>query len=102
MLRIVYSVTATLPDEPTAEKYIHWLRNGHINAVIERGAHSGTIVRITEPATPIRVETRYIFSTRALFDRYVERFAPALREEGLATFPPNSGVTFTRAIGEIA
>lgn len=102
MTRIAYTVTATLPNESLAREYIQWLQDGHVDDVIEHGAHSGMIVRITDPATPIRVETRYIFSTKALFDRYVERFAPILREEGLKKFPPERGVTFERRIGEIA
>jgi len=99
--RIAYTVIATLPDEKTANEYIAWLEDGHVDAVIEHGAHSALIVRITEPAKPIQVETRYVFSTRALFDRYVERYAPALREEGLEKFPPKRGVSFQRRVGEI-
>ncbi len=101
MTRIAYTVTATFPDRRTADDYIRWLEDGHIDAVLERGAHSAMIVRVTEPATPIRVETRYIFSTRAQFDRYIERHAPALREAGLERFPPTTGVTFARTVGEI-
>lgn len=101
MTRIAYTVTATLPDEATAREYIEWLKDGHVDEVIEHGAHSGMIVRLTEPAKPIRVETRYIFSTRTVFDRYVERFAPMLREDGLKKFPPERGVTFERRMGDI-
>ncbi len=101
MTRIAYTVTATLPDEASAREYIAWLREGHVDEVVEHGAHTGMIVRLTEPATPIRVETRYVFSTQSLFDRYVKQFAPMLREEGLQKFPPESGVTFERCVGEI-
>ena len=101
MTRIAYTVTATLPDEATAREYIEWLNNGHVDEVIEHGAHSALIVRVTEPAEPIRIETRYIFSTRAVFDRYVERFAPMLREDGLKKFPAERGVTFERKVGNV-
>jgi len=103
MERIAYTVTATLPDEPTARRYIAWLEDGHVDAVIAGGAHSAMIVRLLdEPAPgPIRVETRYIFATRELFDRYLAEHAPALRQEGLALFGPGSGVSFSRTVGRV-
>ncbi len=97
--RILYSVTATLPDEPTAVEYIAWLEDGHVDQVVEAGAHSGMIIRIE--GAPIRVRTQYVFSTRETFDRYVERDAPGLRADGLKRFPPERGITFSRDIGEI-
>lgn len=101
MKRIAYTVIATLPDSKTADEYVQWLENGHVDDVIEHGAHSGAIVRMVEPSAPIQVETRYIFSTTAMFDRYVKQFSPALRDEGLQKFPPERGVTFERRIGEV-
>jgi hypothetical protein len=101
MPAIAYSVIATLPDEATASEYTAWLRDGHVDAVVQAGAHSGMIVRIREPGAPIQVETRYIFATRGLFDRYVEHTAPRLRGEGLVRFPASRGVTFERRVGEI-
>lgn len=99
--RIVHTVAATLPDRRSADDYVRWLEGGHIGAVLELGAHSALVVRITDPAAPIRIESRYIFSTRTLFDRYIERHAVALRADGLKRFPPESGVTFARTVGEI-
>jgi len=101
--RIAYTVTAMFPDRATADEYIAWLEDGHIDAVIAGGAHSAMIVRLetTDPDEPPRVEVRYIFSTRELFDRYIEHFAPALRAEGLRRFPPSRGITFQRSIGTI-
>lgn len=97
--RILYTVTATLPDEPTAAEYVAWLEDGHVDEVIAAGAHSGMIVRLE--GSPIRVQTQYVFSTRETFDRYVQREAPALRAEGLKRFPPERGIAFSREIGEI-
>lgn len=100
--RIAYDVTATLPDEATAAEYIAWLEDGHLDKVIEGGAHSAMIVRLDGPAGgSVRVETRYVFSTRENFDRYVEKFAPALRAEGLKRFPAGSAVAFERRTGVI-
>lgn len=107
MARIFYAVTATLPDEATAREYVAWLEDGHVDQVVDGGAHSAMIVRL-DPPDPRdspdmrpRVETHYVFSTRSDFDRYVERSAPALRAEGLKKFPPDRGVVFSRRTGTI-
>lgn len=97
--RILYMVTATLPDEKTAAEYISWLEDGHVDAVIEGGAHTGMIVRLQ--GDPIRVETHYVFATQSRFDDYVAKHAPALREDGMSRFPPDRGIQFERRIGEI-
>lgn len=100
---ICYTVTATLPDEATCASYIRWLEDGHVDAVIDGGAHSGMIVRLDpEPAggNP-RVQTVYLFPSRAAFDRYVAETAPALREDGIRRFGGIEGVSFARAIGEV-
>ncbi|MEO0716772.1 MAG: DUF4286 family protein [Planctomycetota bacterium] len=101
MARIAYIVTATLPDEATAERYVQWLRRGHLDAVIRSGADRGSISRLIEPAEPIRVQTRYTFPTRYMYDRYLQMYAPALREEGMKLFGPESGASFERVIAEI-
>jgi hypothetical protein len=101
MAGILYSVIATLPDDAACAEYIAWLEDGHIDQVVKGGAHTAMIVRVLEPPTPIQVETRYIFATRDLFDRYVRESAPKLREEGLLRFPPARGISFERRVGEI-
>ena len=98
-------VTANLPDEATAKEYLAWLEDGHVDQVIESGAHSAMMVRFDpEPQGakgPIRVLVQYIFPTRQVFQRYIEKHSPALRAEGLKKFGPERGVTFERAIGAI-
>jgi hypothetical protein len=101
MSAIAYTVIATFPDRQTADEYIAWLEDGHVDQVIEHGAHTAMIVRVSDPATPIQVECRYIFSTRQAFDRYVSEYAPALRAEGLERFPPQRQVRFERRVGEV-
>ncbi|MCL4742643.1 MAG: DUF4286 family protein [Phycisphaerales bacterium] len=101
MSAIVYTVTATLPDRPTAERYLDWLRDGHVDAVVAAGAHSAMIVRVTDPPDPIRVETRYVFPTRQALDDYLANHAPALRAEGAERFGPETGVRFARTVGEV-
>jgi hypothetical protein len=99
---VAYTVTATLPDEATAVRYIEWLQGGHIDRVLGGGAHSGLIVRLDAAAgARPRVQTQYVFATRDGFARYLSDHAPALRAEGLERFPPASGVTFERTVGDI-
>lgn len=107
MTRVLYAVIATLPDERLAGEYLAWLEDGHVEQVIKGGAHSAMIVKLERaagdglPAGARRVMTQYVFTTREVFDRYVEHFAPALRAEGLAKFGPERGVRMERVMGEI-
>ena len=105
-LAVMYTVRATCPDEVTRERYIDWLANGHVQAVLDGGATAAVIVQFDgEPATvdaprAFRVEVRYAFQDRPALERYTREFAPALRADGLRLFGPDSGVTFERTIGE--
>lgn len=97
-----YAVIATLPDEATATEYVAWLKDGHVDQVIAGGASTASIVRLDAEgaeAAP-RVMTQYVFPSRAVFNTYVERYAPALRADGQKRFPPARGVTFVRLAGE--
>jgi len=98
---IAYTVTAELPDSDTREAYLEWLANGHVDAVIDGGALSGSIVRIDDPAEPRRVETRYLFASHGDLEVYVRDHAPALRTDGMARFGPETGVRFSRTVGEL-
>lgn len=107
MANVWYAVTATLPSPAIADEYVRWLEDGHLDQVLEGGAHSAMIVRLERtagdelPAEARQVLTQYIFSTRELFDRYVQHHAPALRADGLKRFGPDRGVKFERRIGAI-
>lgn len=101
MSAVAYTVAALLPDQETERRYLDWLCDGHVDAVVAAGARSGMIVRVREPSHPIKVETRYIFATREDLQRYLDHHAPAFRAEGLARFPPGSGVRFERTIGDV-
>jgi hypothetical protein len=103
MTSVYYAVTATLPDEATADEYVAWLEDGHVDAVIKGGAHSGMIVRLAPdpPGSRPQVMTQYIFPTRPVFDRYVAVHAPKLREEGASKFGPDRGVSMSRRVGEV-
>ena len=100
--QLAYSVIATLPNEATLDEYVAWLRDGHIEAVVRGGASAGWVIRHDPlPGMPLRVEARYLFPSRAAFERYVAESAPALRAEGLARFPASRGVTFERVVGMV-
>jgi hypothetical protein len=101
MTAIAYAVTASLPDEATRDRYIAWLRSGHLDEVIKAGAEAAVIVIVEEPSTPPQVQTRYTFRTRDAYERYIAHHAPGLRAEGLKLFPPTSGVSFSRTMGRI-
>lgn len=96
---VSYVVTATLPSEPLALEYVAWLWAGHAQQVLAGGATRAEVIRITEPPSPPRVQTRYVFQSRAAFDRYLAQFAPALRAEGIAKW--GDRVSFVREVGEI-
>ncbi len=99
MTLVSYVVTATLPDEPLTREYIGWLVDGHIQQVMTGGAIRAEVVRMTDPASPLRVQTRYVFETAAALERYIKELAPALRAEGLAKF--GARVSFVREVGEL-
>ena len=102
--RIAYTVRAVCPDVETADRFVRWLEDGHVDQVISGGAHSAMIVRFDAADSsdgPRTVEVRYIFSTRAVFDRYIAEHAPALRADGLKHFGHESGVVFERSLGEV-
>lgn len=103
MKRVAYTVQATCPSAASADAYVAWLQDGHTGAVVNGGALSAMIVRLEAdpPGSPPRVEVRYVFATREAFDRYIRDHAPALRQDGLKRFGPDSGVKFDRTIGEI-
>jgi hypothetical protein len=48
------------------------------------------------------VETQYVFPSRKAFDTYLRDHAPALRNDMLKHFPPETGITFTRQVAELA
>ncbi|MCC6426812.1 MAG: DUF4286 family protein [Phycisphaerales bacterium] len=98
---VSYSVIATLPDETTASEYTHWLSDGHVQAVLDGGAISASITRLTSPAQPILIETTYLFPDRAAFDHYIAIHAPKLRADGIARFGSRPGVSFERREGTL-
>ncbi len=100
---IAYTVRATCPSTALAAAYIEWLRGGHTTLVLRGGAESAMVVRLDaeRAGDEPRVEVRYVFSTREVFDRYIREHAPVLRADGLKHFGPETGVRFERTVGEV-
>lgn len=104
MPALLYTVRATCKDLPQRGRYLSWLTPNHVAEVLAGGA---TSVRIVLPdrehdAAPAVIETQYAFPSRKAFETYLREHAPRLREDGLKHFPPESGVTYTRQVAEIA
>ena len=99
MPEIRYTVACTFTDSATVSRWLEWLRNGHIAAVIAGGATSAEVVAID--GTPHAMEVVYRFPNRSAFERYEREFAPALREEGQKLFPATSGILYRRVVAEV-
>ena len=96
---LVYTVTCALPSEEECERYLGWLEDDHLADVVRAGAVSGEAVRLDGEG--VVVETRYRFASREAFAAYERGPAEALRAEGREKFGPETGVTFTRSVGEV-
>ncbi len=94
-----YTVTAEFDQDSTASAWLRWLRDGHVQEVIEAGARSAEIVRLDAVTTTF--EVRYVFSDREAFTAYQRDHAGRLQAEGLERFPESSGVRYERSTGEI-
>ena len=97
-----YTVACTFDDPRVAQEWIDWLRNEHLGDVCASGALDAEVIRCdgAENAKP-RVEVRYHFESRAAFAAYVRDHAPRLRAEGLKRFPPERGLAYERASGQV-
>ena len=103
-----YTVQATVPAA-LVSKYMHWLIHDHIAKLVDAGALAAEVRLLDAPAAPTPpappatriVEAHYTFASREALDAYITNHAPRLRAEGLAAFPPDLGITFTRTVAEI-
>jgi hypothetical protein len=93
-----YVVRIAFDDEAAVGRYLPWLRE-HVEHVCEAGAQRAEIVLLDGEAA---IEARYVFASRAAFERYENEEAPRLRREGKDEIA-RLGVqaAFTRTTGEI-
>jgi hypothetical protein len=100
MPSITYTVTVAFDDSALADAWLHWLTGGHIADVLAGGATDAELVELDGPTRTF--EVRYHFPSREGLARYEREHAPRLPAEGLRLFPPEKGVTYRRALGEVA
>lgn len=94
-----YTVRATFTNAAVREEWIGWLREKHLREVCEAGAVDAEVIRFD--GEPMTCEVRYHFDSRAAFATYEKEQAPRLRADGLKRFPPERGVQYERATGEV-
>jgi hypothetical protein len=99
MPTITYTVAVTFSDPTLVEPWLRWLRGGHIADVLTGGATHAEIVALDTPAHAF--EVRYRFPSREVFERYERDHAPRLRAEGLALFPVEKGIRYSRSVGVV-
>jgi hypothetical protein len=91
---IAYEVTVDV-DEAIAERYIAYMKQRHIPAIIATGCFA---VAEFNRATATRFRQRYIAAGLADLERYLEDHAPAFRADYAKEFA--AGTTLTREIWE--
>lgn len=91
---IAYEVTVEV-DDGLIERYTEFMSTRHIPQVLATGCF--TLAEF-DRATETRFRQRYLADNLADLERYLERHAPAIREEYARHFP--EGTTLTREIWE--
>ena len=103
--KIRYTVIADVIEEYLNE-YLDWLKNGHVQALIdEGGAESGEVVLLDGGKDgQRRVSSNYIFPSREVLDTYTKSgVASRLRGEGIVKFVETKKVVqFERLVGPIS
>jgi len=94
-----YTVWCEFTDPQIARRWIQWLKQSHIQDVLDAGAQSAEIFKVD--AENETYEIRYRFASRKAFEDYQLNHAPRLRAEGLAKFPLDLGLKFSRSTAEL-
>lgn len=92
---VVYEVRSRFQTPELRARYLAWLKNGHVRAVVHAGALEGEVRETGE-----LVISRYRFASRGAFAAYEAGPAVALRAEGRALFP--DGVIMERSVDTVA
>jgi hypothetical protein len=99
---IVYTVTSDV-EAHAAPEWLAWMRNSHIPEVLATGCFSGCrIAELEEPAPPpgyVTFVCEYTAPTAAILARYLEQFAPALRQSATARY--GAAVRATRTVRRV-
>ncbi len=80
---IAYEVDAEAVDLETMDRFVEWMRTEHLADVRAcEGVRSAELLRLDG----LHARAAYRFSTRAAYERYLERDAPRLRARGRELF----------------
>lgn len=77
------------------------MKSGHVQAVVSAGASTAEVNILESDDGVVRVESLYIFPSRAALQAYFDGPALTLREEGKVLFIDTGKVSFSRRIGEV-
>ena len=91
---IAYEVTVDV-DDGLIERYIAFMQTRHIPRILATGCFAHAEF---DRATETRFRQRYLAANLGDLERYLERHAPALREDYAKHFP--EGTSLTREIWE--
>lgn len=100
----LYTVTATFTDQATAQEWEDWMRNGHMQALLDCGALEAQLIRWTDPpedGSAIHMTAHYRFPSSEVLETYLHEHAEELRKDGLMKFPISRGITYSRRIGDV-
>ncbi len=84
---IIYSVTITLINEDTETSWLHWMRNIHLNEVMNTGCFDKFTLSKIDDTIAYRID--YFAATREKLDKYLNENAAALRQDGIDRFGTN-------------
>lgn len=99
MVRYTVACRFISGNQELANSWVAWLRDGHLQDVMDGGACSAEVVQIDDNVP--HYEIHYRFATRESLNRYLKEFAPRLREEGLERFPLALGLEYRRSTGVV-
>ena len=100
MYRYTVCCQFTKNDPSVIEKWLAWLHDPHIADVMKGGATGAEVVKLAGEVPTF--EIRYQFSSQAEFAKYEAEFAPNLKSEGRALFPPEElGMVYSRTNGQV-
>lgn len=81
----IYNVTIQLAW-PIHERWVNWMKSKHIPEVMETGCFSEfrfvRVLEVDETEGPTYA-TQYFAPSKEAYDRYIEEFATALRQDAL-------------------
>lgn len=92
-----YQVIAATKGPETAAEFLSWMTREHGHDLLKiHGCQEFRVIKLDS----LRMSCEYLFTSQKALDKYIENFAPKLREKGEQLFP-ESRVKFTRNQAEL-